>query len=261
MLKQRPIEELKVKARLALTRPGLVWAAREASTPTAALEMAREDCDDASLLRACRFAAIIRRDYGPEAFDQAVYDANVAYDGTCDLTTEEGILVFGCLNAAHKQQVWDAWLKSARACDIVAFLRELYECVEEGRDYTRGGYQPYDQAAYDLVLARDPSSQDLLDLLEVGMMTGEADPFSFDDVVALLRSRRPSIEQCVAAIIEGNLFATTAWELLQEYDFAAGQLAEILDQIIAGTHTPDDLKVEAAQMLAQLTGESAAVVK
>lgn len=250
--KKRPLAELKDKAFQALVHPDAVWVVRNSSTPTAAHDMARNEFRDADLAKACRFAAMIRRDYGDEAFETAVWQEN-APGGDLNLTHEEGVRAFGCLCEAHKRLVWAEFLKLALAPQIIAFLRVVYEDLEQ-EDYERWELRPFEQEA--LALVKDPErkacNQDLINFIAVGMIPDGAFVPDFDVEIALLRERRPAIDQCVAAIIERNPFANAAWELIQEYDIAAEDLRQILGQIADGRHTYDEIKDEALAMLEQL---------
>lgn len=85
---KQPLQKLKTKARSALDSPALVGIADSANSPNAAYqsaivpayELAYLETGDAKqakklglqMAQACRFLALIKRDYGKQAFAQAV---------------------------------------------------------------------------------------------------------------------------------------------------------------------------------------------
>ncbi|MFH0779796.1 MAG: hypothetical protein V1928_02950 [Parcubacteria group bacterium] len=85
---KQSLAKLKTKARLALDSPALVGIADSANSPNAAYERGKVPAYELAYLvtgnakqakklglemaQACRFLAMIKRDYGKEAFKQAV---------------------------------------------------------------------------------------------------------------------------------------------------------------------------------------------
>lgn len=246
-LQGREVEELRVKAHLALRLPVLVWAARMASSPTAAHEMAVAGLGgDGRLAKATRFLAMIKRDHGLEALEAVIGRANIKPLDALGSEEGNGIARFACLCAEHKQKEWVRWTQDrilARTLpgDVLAFLAELYDWYDdEGYDRYEGwGLRPYDLAAYELFRAHiaEASDWEILQFLEIGMIPDGADPFVFDGDVHILRERRPSVELCVHVLKNADvLFQEDAWALLQVY-FAVGQITpdawlRILDELV-----------------------------
>jgi len=72
MSKKRNLRELRARARLALADPVLVGIAASANSPNQAHETAYLETGDAEKAKACRWLAMIKRDHGRKAFDEAV---------------------------------------------------------------------------------------------------------------------------------------------------------------------------------------------
>lgn len=103
---KRSLEELRSKAFDALIDPHAAWVVRTSSTPTAAYQRADVEC--APRARACRFGAILRRDYGEEAFEKAVCEENFR-TAAHDPTTQEGVQALECLSNADQAKAVAQW--------------------------------------------------------------------------------------------------------------------------------------------------------
>ncbi|MDP3899534.1 MAG: VIT domain-containing protein [bacterium] len=81
--KKLPLETLKTKARPVLNSTALVGIAATAHSPTEAYELAYLETGDVSSAKACRFAAMIKRDHGKKPFAEfssAVVSQSPRYD-------------------------------------------------------------------------------------------------------------------------------------------------------------------------------------